>query len=460
MNITVVGTGYVGLVVGAGLADFGLQVTCIDSVREKIERLQRGEVPIYEPGLHELVQKNVKVGRLRFEHDLAAAVDRSLVLFIAVPTDPDSDGRPDLTALFSVGKQLAATMNEYRVIVIKSTVPVGTARKLADHIKARQANPILFDIISNPEFLREGSALENFLRPNRIILGHSSEQALAIVRDIYRPLYLIETPMVTTDNETAELVKYAANAFLATKISFINEVANLCDELGSDVHVVARAMGLDPRIGSKFLHPGPGFGGSCFPKDTVALVKMAADREVPMHIVQAATDVNTAQAGRIVEKVRKGLGSLQGQQIAVLGLAFKPNTDDVRQSPALRICELLLAEGAKIGAHDPVANENAAATLGRQDVAYHSTPYEAAEGAAALLVLTEWNEFRNLDLSRIRSLMEGDLLVDARNVYDPAQTSSLGFRYVGVGRRASRLADRDVRTAPNHVRSVEVDKGS
>lgn len=438
MNIAVIGTGYVGLVVGAGLADFGLQVTCVDCQPEKIEALQRGELPIYEPGLQELIRRNVQAGRLSFSYDFAAAVNCSLVIFVTVPTDADPGGRPNLTALFIAGEQLARTMNEYKVIVIKSTVPVGTARQLAAHIRGLQSAPVPFDIISNPEFLREGSALETFLRPNRVVLGHSSKQALAIVRDIYRPLYLIETPFVITDNETAELIKYAANAFLATKISYINEIANLCDSFGCDVHVVAKAMGLDPRIGAKFLHPGPGFGGNCLPKDTQALVKMAAEQGLEMQVVKAAIDVNQAQAGRIAEKARKGLGTLRDRKIAVLGLAFKPNTDDVRQSPALRVCHILLAEGTTIRAHDPVANKKAAAILRNERISYHSTPYEAAEGASALLVLTEWNEFRNLDLNRIKSVMSGNLLLDARNIYEPAQASALGFRYIGVGRGGSR----------------------
>lgn len=438
MNVAVVGTGYVGLVVGAGLADFGLQVTCVDSQPGKIAALQRGEVAIYEPGLQELVQKNVRAGRLSFSTEFDPAVNRSLVIFVAVPTDANPDGRANLTALWAVGEQLARTMTEYKVIVIKSTVPVGTSRNLAAHIREHQQVPAPFDIISNPEFLREGSALETFLRPNRVVLGHSSSQALAIVRDIYRPLYLIETPFVITDNDTAELIKYAANAFLATKVSYINEIANLCDSLGCDVHVIAKAMGLDPRIGAKFLHPGPGFGGNCFPKDTQALVKMAADQGLEMDIVRAAMGVNQEQPGKIVEKLRKGLGSLSDRKISVLGLAFKSNTDDVRQSPAVRVCGILLAEGAQIRAHDPVANKKAAAMLGNKGISYHSSPYEAANGASALVVLTEWNEFRNLDLDRIKLSMNGDLLLDARNIYEPAKAKALGFRYVGVGRGNSK----------------------
>ena len=444
MNIAVIGTGYVGLVVGAGLADFGLQVTCMDSQPEKIEALQRGEVSIYEPGLQELVKKNVQAGRLNFSHDFASAVKSSLVIFITVPTDPRTDGQLDLTTLFNVGGKLAHMMSEYKVIVIKSTVPVSTARKLTAHIREHQQAPVPFDIISNPEFLREGSALETFLRPNRVVLGHSSEQALAIIRDVYRPLYLIETPFVITDNDTAELIKYAANAFLATKISYINEIANLCDALGCDIHVVARAMGLDPRIGSKFLHPGPGFGGSCFPKDTQALLKMAANQGLEMRIVKAAIDINQAQAGRIIEKLRTGLRTLRDQQIAVLGLTFKSNTDDIRQSPALRVCGLLLTEGAQIRAHDPVANNKAARMLENKGISYHSSPYEAADGASALVVLTEWNEFRNLDLPRIRSTMNGDLLVDARNIYDPVRACASGFRYFGIGRGTVKRAQGEI----------------
>jgi len=444
MYVTVVGTGYVGLVVGAGLADFGLQVTCVDIQREKIENLARGETTIYEPGLQELVAKNLKAGRLSFSHNLEQAVERSLVVFLTVPTDAGPDGRPDLTALFHVGEQLASAIAEYKVIVVKSTVPVGTARKLETHIREHQSQPVPFDIVSNPEFLREGSALETFLRPNRVVLGHSSEYALAIVRDIYRPLYLIETPFVITDNETAELIKYAANSFLATKISYMNELATLCDALGCDVHVVAKAMGLDPRIGSKFLHPGPGFGGSCLPKDTQALVNMAADQGVEMRIVNAAIRANEEQSGRIVEKLRAHLGSLRNKQIAVLGLAFKSNTDDVRQSPAIHICRELLAGGAKIRAHDPVANSKAMVELGTEGMSYHSSPYEAAEGAVAVTVLTEWNDFRNLALERMKALMSGNLLVDARNIYEPSRAKALGFQYVGVGRGSTREVTSEV----------------
>lgn len=440
MNITIIGTGYVGLVVGTGLADLGLQVTCVDSQVDKLEALQRGEVPFYEPALQELVRKNLEAGRLSFSPNLEEAVNHSLVIFITVPTDAGVDGSPDLKTLFQVGEQLARAIGEYKVIVIKSTVPVGTARQLQEHIRREQTLPVPFDIVSNPEFLREGSALETFLKPNRVILGHDNEQALAIVRDVYRPLYLIETPFVITDNETAELIKYACNAFLATKISYINEIANLCDMLGCDVHVLCKAMGLDPRIGSKFLHPGPGFGGSCFPKDTQALLKLAANQSLEMRIVKAAIDVNQAQAGRIIEKLRTGLRTLRDQQIAVLGLAFKSNTDDIRQSPALRVCGLLLAEGAQIRAHDPVANNKPARMLENKGISYHSSPYEAADGASALVVLTEWNEFRNLDLPRIRSTMNGDLLVDARNIYDPVRACASGFRYFGIGRGTAKRA--------------------
>ncbi len=434
MNVAVIGTGYVGLVVGAGLADFGLQVTCVDSQTSIVEALQQGKVPIYEPGLLELVQKNVRAGRLAFSDDLASAVDRSLVIFVTVPTDSGPGGSPDLTALWHVGELLAETMKEYKVIVVKSTVPIGTAHTLTTYIRDRQPTPIPFDIISNPEFLREGSALETFLRPNRIVLGRSSEQALAIIRDLYRPFYLIETPFVITDNNTAEMIKYVANSFLALKISYINEVASLCDEYGCDVHVVAKALGMDPRIGPKFLHPGPGFGGNCLPRDTQALLSMAAGAGIDLRLLRAALEVNETQAARIVEKVRNGLGTVCDQKIAVLGLAFKSNTDDVRHSPALRVCNLLLAEGAIIRAHDPVANEKAAAVLMNSRVSYYSSPYEAVQGAAALLLLTEWNEFRNLDLSKVKSHMSGDLLVDARNIYEPGRANALGFRYQGVGR--------------------------
>ena len=438
MHITVIGTGYVGLVAGAGLADFGMHVICVDKDRDKIDRLRRGEIPFYEPGLKELVDRNVANKRLSFSSELAQAVEQSLVIFLGVGTPSDGQGGVDLSAIKSVALELASLVNDYKVIVTKSTVPVGTNRWIKALLDEHKRQPVEVDIVSNPEFLREGAAVEDFMRPNRVVLGSDSPRAIAIVKDIYRPLYLIETPFVITGLETAEIIKYASNAFLATKISFINEVANLCEKAGADVHDVSRAMGLDRRIGSKFLHPGPGFGGSCFPKDTEALVKMGRDFGAPLRIVEAVMDVNIAQKDRMIEKTEMILGGdLSGRKIAVLGLSFKPNTSDIREAPAIHLVEGFIKKGAVVSVYDPAAMDEFRHIFGPDQVSYAADPYEAVDQADAMVLVTEWNEFRNLDLLKVKELMATPAIVDLRNVYDPFRARAAGFRYACIGRGVS-----------------------
>ena len=435
MHVTVVGTGYVGLVAGAGLADFGLHVVCVDKIKEKIDLLEKGIIPFYEPGLKELVDRNVANGRLSFSTDLASSVRSSLVIFIAVGTPSKDDGTVDLSFVESVAREIGKVLDDYKVVVTKSTVPVGTNRWIKDLILEEAPSGVTVDVVSNPEFLREGSAVEDFMRPNRVVLGSDSEKALAIVKDIYRPLYLIETPFVVTNLETAEMIKYASNAFLATKISFINEVANLCEAVGADVHHVAKAMGLDKRIGPKFLHPGPGFGGSCFPKDTKAFAAIGRNFHTPQRIVESVIEVNEAQKRRSIEKVRSILGGeVKDKTVAVLGLSFKPNTSDIREAPSITLIEALLDGGARIRAYDPAAMEEFKRLFPENGVFYADNPYDAAQGADVVVVVTEWNEFRNLDLERLKSIMNGLRIVDLRNVYDPEKVRSLGFAYIGIGR--------------------------
>ncbi len=435
MHIAVVGTGYVGLVSGAGMADFGMNVICIDKDVEKIRKLQEGEIPFYEPGLKELVQKNVAAGRLSFGTDLAEAVRRALVVFICVGTPPAPDGSADLSYIREVALSLAEVIDDYKVIVTKSTVPVGTNRWIKKLIDENKKNNVAIDIISNPEFLREGCAIEDFMRPDRVVIGGESAYAIAIIKDIYRPLYLAETPFVITDLETAEMIKYASNSFLATKISFINEVANLCERVGADVVTVAKAMGLDPRIGARFLNPGPGFGGSCFPKDVQALCYLGRKNGYRLRILEAVLQVNQEQRQVTVAKVERMCGGeLKGRVIGVLGLAFKPNTSDVRESPALDIVEALVEKGAQVKAFDPVAEEEFQRAKPDLPVVYVKNAYEAAQGAHCLLILTEWNEFRYLDLEKIKVLMQEPCLVDTRNIYEPERIRQIGFRYEGMGR--------------------------
>jgi len=432
MNIAIIGSGYVGLVTGACFAEFGLKVTCVDKDEEKIACLEKGEIPIYEPGLEELIKKNREGGRLFFTTDIAHAIEDSLVIFIAVGTPPRGDGFADLSHVEAVAETIAENMDGYKVIVTKSTVPVGTGARLREIIGSRLKEKTDFDIVSNPEFLREGSAIEDFLHPNRVVIGTDSQQAAAILRDLYRPLYLIETPMVMTDIPTAEMVKYASNAFLATKISFINEVANLCEKVGANVQMVAKGMGLDKRIGSKFLHAGPGYGGSCFPKDVSALAQISGNHDYDFKIIKAVLEVNQRQRSFMVEKIDKVLGGFQGKRVAVLGLSFKPNTDDMREAPSLSIIEALQKGGAMVVASDPVAIEEARKVL--VDVEYATDPYAAAEGADAMILITEWNPFRNLDLAKLKLHLKSPVFIDLRNVYEPKRMAEMGFHYTSVGR--------------------------
>ena len=432
MHIAVIGTGYVGLVTGACFAEFGVDVTCVDIDSEKIARLTAGEMPIYEPGLEQLVTKNVQSGRLRFTTDIKQAVEQALVIFLAVGTPPKSDGSPDLSFVEAAAGSVAEHMNAYKVIVTKSTVPIGTGEYLRKLIRERQKVRLNFGIVSNPEFLREGAAINDFMRPDRVVLGSRDEEAIAIMRDLYRPLYLIEAPFVLTSLEAAELTKYAANAFLATKISFINEIANLCESIGCDVHDVARAIGMDRRIGSKFLHPGPGFGGSCFPKDTQALASVAREFGCDSMIVDAVIEVNRRQRQAMLPKIEKLVGDLEGTTVAVLGLAFKPETNDMREAPAIDIIKGLLERGAHVRAYDPVAMSEASEVL--PQVVYLADEYEAVTDADALVFVTEWNQFRALDMRRIRDLMKSPRIADLRNIYEPADMRELGFEYIGVGR--------------------------
>ncbi len=432
MHISIIGTGYVGLVTGACFAEFGVNVTCMDNDARRVEKLEKGEVPFYEPGITELVGKGVKEGRLSFTTDIAKAVDKALVIFIAVGTPPRGDGSADLSYVEEVGKGIARNMTGYKVIVTKSTVPVGTGEKLREVIKKTQTHAHRFDIVSNPEFLREGAAIEDFLRPNRVIIGAESEQAVAIMKDLYRPLYLIETPIVVTDIPTAELIKYASNAFLATKISFINEMANLCERLGANVQMVAKGMGLDNRIGSKFLHAGAGFGGSCFPKDLAALIRTGERVGYPVQVALAASKVNDNQRQRMVEKIRDAVDGLKGKTLGLLGLSFKPNTNDLREAPALAISQELLKEGATIRAYDPIALDEACKTV--TGLKPCKDAYDAAEGADALIIMTEWNQFRSLDFERLKGVMKAPVLIDLRNVYDPDRVAGYGFRHISVGR--------------------------
>lgn len=433
MNISVIGVGYVGLVTGACFAEFGLNVTCCDKDQKKIESLKKGEIPIYEPGLEELVKKNSKEGRLHFTTDISECIKGSLVVFIAVGTPPKDDGSADLTFIEEVARVIAKNMESYKVIVTKSTVPVGTGKLISEIIEKNQVKKGCFDVVSNPEFLREGSALEDFMRPNRVVLGASSPQAIAILRDLYKPLFRIEAPFVITNVETAEIIKYASNAFLATKISFINEMANLCEKVGADVHVVAKGMGLDHRIGSKFLHPGPGFGGSCFPKDTLALAQVSKENDYTFELVETTIKVNKRQKILMLEKIRKAMKNVKDKKIAVWGLTFKPNTDDMRDAPSIDIINGLLKDGAMIKAYDPAGIEEAKKFL-KNTIQYCDDMYKTLTDCDALVIITEWNQFRNPDFERLKRSLETPLVIDLRNVYDPEKMKTLGFQYVCVGR--------------------------
>jgi UDPglucose 6-dehydrogenase len=434
MNVVMVGAGYVGLVSGACFAEFGANVTCVDKDDNKIAALQQGKIPIYEPGLDELVANNVNAGRLSFSTNLKQAVAQADLIFIAVGTPTRrGDGHADLQYVYAAATELAGYLQGYTVVVDKSTVPVGTAREVRRVIT--KANPDAdFDVASNPEFLREGSAIADFMRPDRVVLGVESEKAEALLRELYRPLNLMEAPIVVTDMESAELIKYASNAFLATKISFINEMSQLCEKTGADVHAVAKGMGLDGRIGKKFLHAGPGYGGSCFPKDTVALIRMAQEHGVSSRIVEAVAEVNASQKARMVSKIREALGGSEADKtIAVLGLTFKPQTDDMRDAPALAILPALADKGAYIKAHDPEGMEEARPLL-PSSIAYMDSIDSAIENADAIILMTEWNQYRGLDLKKVKKLMKGNVFIDLRNVYEKNIMEEHGFVYSCVGR--------------------------
>ena len=432
MKIAMIGTGYVGLVTGACLAKIGHRVTCVDLDEAKIKALRKSKIPIYEPDLEELVQQASAKKKLSFTTDLAKAVRQNDVVFIAVGTPQAQDGRSDLSQVETAAKQIAKAANGPKAIVVKSTVPVGTCRRVG-RILGKHGDKHTFEVISNPEFLREGAAISDFMRPDRVVLGIEDERAETVLRELYRPLNLIEAPILVTNWESAELTKYAANAFLATKISFINEMANLCEAVGADVHAVAKGMGLDGRIGKKFLHPGPGYGGSCFPKDTLALIRIAQEYDTPSRIVESVVEVNAAQKARMVKKIRNMLGEVSGKKIAVLGLTFKPETDDMRESPSLAIVPPLLDKGAVIVAHDPQGVEEAKKLL-PDSVEYVTDKLTAIDGADALVLLTEWNEYRSLDLADVKQRMRGNCFIDLRNVYERSQVEALGFEYGAVGR--------------------------
>ncbi len=440
MQIAMIGTGYVGLVSGACFSEFGIDVVCVDMDAEKIARLEDGIMPIYEPGLDVLVANNVSACRLSFTTDLRAAVASSDAVFIAVGTPSRrGDGHADLSYVHAAATQIAEALDGYTVVVTKSTVPVGTGNDVERIIRETRPDAD-YDVVSNPEFLREGSAIEDFMRPDRVVIGTNSDAAKSVMHSLYRPLSLIETPILFTNRETAELIKYATNAFLATKISFINELSNLCEEVGADVRDVSKGMGLDGRIGRKFLHPGPGYGGSCFPKDTLALVRTAQEAGAPIRIVEAVVDINTdrkkAMASRIIDACG---GDVAGKTIAILGLTFKPNTDDMRESPSLDIVPALQAAGASVRAFDPEGMEEAKKVL--DGVTWCEDTYDAIKGSDAVAIVTEWNEFRSLDFARMKELMRSPILVDLRNIYEPEHVTVTGFSYSCVGRPAPNAAE-------------------
>lgn len=450
MRIAVVGTGYVGLVSGVCFAEFGFQVTCIDMDAAKIERLRKGQSPIYEPGLEDLLVRQIEGGRITFTTDLKATVKQADAVFIAVGTPPrSSDGHADLSQAYQAAREIAEAMDGYTVVVTKSTVPVGTSREIERII--REVRPDAdFDMASNPEFLREGAAINDFMRPDRVVVGVTSERARKVMSDLYRPLFLNETPIVFTTRETAEIIKYAANAFLATKITFINEIANLCEKADADVQDVARALGLDGRIGKKFLHPGPGYGGSCFPKDTLALVQTGEVLGAKQNIVEAVVHVNAQRQRDMAERIIQACGGdAGGKRIGILGVAFKPETDDVREAPALAIIPILQQAGAIVAAYDPVAMEQAQKHL--QDVVWCQDAYEVAKDSDVLVIITEWNQFRALDLKRIGDSMKTKRLLDLRNIYKREDMMDKGFHYSSIG-RADVLPD--VLSAREKIRSI------
>ena len=435
MRVAMIGAGYVGLVSAACFSEFGFSVTCVDSAPERIAALRAGRVPLYEPGLEALLAANVAAGRLSFSGEIAGAVPTADVVMLAVGTPSRrGDGHADLSFVHEAARQVADALDGYTVVATKSTVPVGSGREIGRIIRERRPHAA-FDVVSNPEFLREGSAIEDFMRPDRVVVGVESERARAVMRALYRPLFLIETPVLFTTLETAELIKYAANCFLATKITFINEIADLCERLGADVQDVARGIGLDGRIGRYFLHAGPGFGGSCFPKDAAAFARIAAEAGAPNAIVDAVLRSNTARKSAMIDKIAQACGGVAGKTVAALGVTFKPNTDDVRESPSLVILPGLMERGAKVRAFDPAGMDEGRRVL--DGVVWCRDSYDAMAGADALVILTEWNEFRALDLARVKGLLKRPLIVDLRNIYDPGEVAAAGFRYVSVGRPAA-----------------------
>ncbi|MFA4995292.1 MAG: UDP-glucose/GDP-mannose dehydrogenase family protein [Bdellovibrionales bacterium] len=434
MKIVVLGAGYVGLVSATCFAEFGIHVTCVDQSEEKIAALLRGQIPIFEPGLDDLVARNVKNGNLTFATSMVPAIKDADAVFIAVGTPTrHGDGHADLSFVFAAAKEIAQNLTHYTVIVTKSTVPVGTGREIEKLVRA--TNPgAEFDVASNPEFLREGAAINDFMRPDRVVIGCESDRAAEVMKALYRPLYLIETPIVIAGLETAELTKYAANAFLATKITFINEIADLCEKVGADVQVVAKGMGLDGRIGRKFLHAGPGYGGSCFPKDTLALAKTAADKGAPMRLVEVTIDINDKRKKDMTRRIIAACGgSVKGKTIAILGVTFKPNTDDMRDSVSLDVIPALQEAGAAISAFDPEGVKEASKLL--KNVLWCKNPYETMQGADAVAILTEWNEFRSLDLAMVKALLKTPIMIDLRNIYKPNEVRAAGFSYTSIGRR-------------------------
>ncbi len=433
MRVAMIGTGYVGLVSGTCFSEFGHDVVCVDKDTDKIDRLNRGEVPIFEPGLEELIASNVKAGRLSFSGDLGDAVSGAQAVFIAVGTPSRrGDGHADLSYVFAAAEEIAEAISGYTVVVTKSTVPVGTGRKVESIIgKLRPKTD--FDVVSNPEFLREGAAIQDFMRPDRVVIGIRNEAARDVMRQLYEPLFLIETPIVFTSRQTAELIKYAANSFLATKISFINEMADLCEAVGADVQDVAKGIGMDGRIGRKFLHAGPGYGGSCFPKDTLALVRTAEEAGSRLRIVETVVDINNQRKRNMAKRISSACGgSLEAKAVAVLGVTFKPNTDDIRDAPSLDIIPALVADGASVKVYDPEGMDEARQLL--DGVEWCDNAYETMEGAEVLVIITEWNEFRALDMDRVRSLMKSPVMVDLRNIYNPYEMAAAGFAYHCLGR--------------------------
>ncbi len=434
LKITIIGTGYVGLVSGAGISDFGHTVTCVDISSEKIELLNSGKIPIYEPGLGDLIEKNVGAGRLTFSTDIVESIKSAEIIFIAVGTPQSSDGSADLSSVQNVAKIIGKNINSHKVICTKSTVPVGTGNWIVEQIGRYNENNFKIDYVSNPEFLREGSAVKDFLWPDRVVIGSDNNHAFDIMKDVYSPLYINKKPIIHTSVVTAEMIKYASNSFLALKISYINEVANLCDELGADVHKVAKAMGRDGRISPKFLHPGPGFGGSCFPKDIKAFAKLASQNKLTFKTVEAAIKANESQKKRMVEKLRDLIGgNFKGKSVAILGLAFKPNTDDVRESPAIYLIDIINEEGGNIKAYDPISNDNM--KLIYPDLEYCSNWQEACKNADAVALITEWNEFRSINLKVLSSLLKVPAVLDARNIFDISKLKENNLTYRNFGRQ-------------------------